>query len=488
MLIFMSASGGSMGFMEQVTTTIKSIMDVFGSVLIVPIIVLILSLAIGVDKKKAMQASINMAIGLTSFGMILGILMGQIGGAVNQMVENTGVSLQILDIGWPAASTIVYSNNLGMLYLIVGLVWNLILFFTKVTDTFQPTDIWNYYYFIVWSIMVEFVTGSFMLGLFTALFMNLIVLLIADVLAPSLQEYYGYDGLTCTCICVTNISILAVIMRMIIKKFKFKEIQLNTEKLQEKFGFWGEPVAIGLILGFFIAILANIKNLGELSAWATIVKTALTLAGIMVLYPTVSGLFVKGLIPVSQHMNAKLRSGSMKREVFNIGIDPAVYFGETSTLTTGLVLIPILIFTAIIMPGANIMPLADIPAMPFMAIGMISVFGGNIFNAIICGTIWYTIAHYCATDTAVLFTQAAIKAGVNVEAGSLIHSWCVAAQPPLYAIFKLFSLEGSMKYIAMVVCVVVYVLILAHFKKNRKKWFMAFGASEEFVDKYLAHR
>ena len=105
------------------------------------------------------------------------------------------------------------NNSLGMTYFIVGLLWNLILFFTRVTDTFQPTDIWNYYYFVVWGHHGPVVTGSFVLGLAACMFMNLFVLRCRLPGPQPLQEYYGYEGLTCTCICVTNISILAALLR-----------------------------------------------------------------------------------------------------------------------------------------------------------------------------------------------------------------------------------------------------------------------------------
>lgn len=151
--------------------------------------------------------------------------------------QNTGRVFDVIDIGWPAAAAIVYNNSLGMMYFIIGLVWNLLLFGTKLTDTFEPTDIWNYYYFVVWGLFIQFATGSFALALGATLFMNLIVLLIADVLAPSLQEYYGYDGLTCTCVCVTNISILAALLRWIFIKLKVKEFNVNPENLQKRLGF-----------------------------------------------------------------------------------------------------------------------------------------------------------------------------------------------------------------------------------------------------------
>ena len=234
----------------------------------------------------------------------------------------------------------------------------------------------------------------------------------------------------------------------------------------------GEPAMIGVIMGLAMGIVAYIKDLGQAGTWSGIFSFAFTLAAMLVIYPTVSGMFVKGLIPISQTMNARMRSGQVKRKFFLIGIDPAVYFGETATLTTGLLLIPILILTALILPGNRTIPLADIPAMPFMAIGAIAVFQGDIVKATITGTIWYSLTHYIASDTAALFTEAATKAGTVLSEGqTFITSWCVSCQPPMYVVFRAFSAEGGMKFVWIAVCVAVYVASLLHFKKHRKAWY-----------------
>ena len=154
-----------MEFLAVIGQAVKSFIDVFGVTILVPIVIFVLSLALRVPVKKAFRAAIFMAIGLTAFNLILNTLWGQMNTVMVLISNNVGRTFDVVDIGWPAAAAIVYSNDLGISYFIVGLVWNLILFFTKVTDTFQPTDIWNYYYFVVWGIMVQFVTGSFVIGL-----------------------------------------------------------------------------------------------------------------------------------------------------------------------------------------------------------------------------------------------------------------------------------------------------------------------------------
>lgn len=464
----------------------KSFMDIFGATILVPIVVFLLSLALKVKPMQAFRAAIYMAIGLTAFNIILGILMGQMESVMSLMSANTGKVFDVVDVGWPAAATIVYNNSMGMIYLVVGLIWNFVLFFLKVTDTFEPTDIWNYYFFVTYAICVQFVTGSFVLGLICALFCNLFVLLVSDAIAPALQEYYGYDGLTCTCISCTNIAILGGLLNILFKKVGFGRVKVDPDSINKKLGFFGEPAMIGAILGLLMGAVAYIHELGSATTWATILTFAFTLSVMLVIYPTVSGLFVRGLIPISNTMNARMRTGEINRKYFLIGIDPAVYFGETANITAGILLMPILILMAIILPGNRLVPLADIPAIPFMVIGLTAVFQGDILKSTICGTIWGSFAHLIATDMAELFTNAATQAGFALSEGqAYVGSWLVSAQPPLWLFYKCFSANGALKYVLIAVLFAAYALALIHFKKNRKGWYKFFGASEEYVNQFM---
>ena len=472
--------------LEQIGVIFKTFMDTFGASILVPLIVFILSLILRVKPMQAFRAAIFMAIGLTAFNIILGILMDEMGTVMPLMSENTGRTFDVVDVGWPAAATIVYNNSLGYIYLVVGLIWNVVLFLLKVTDTFEPTDIWNYYFFVTYAICVQFVTGSFVLGLICALFCNLFVLLISDAIAPAAQEYYGYDGLTCTCISCSNIAIFAAVCNILFKKIGLGRVKVNPDTINKRLGFFGEPAMIGVILGLIMGIIAYVHDLGNASTWAAILTFAFTIAAMLVIYPTVSGMFVRGLIPISNTLNARMRSGNMKRKYFILGIDPAVFFGETANMTTGVLLMPILILTAIILPGNRLIPLGDISSIPFMVIGCTCVFQGDILKSTICGTIYGSCAHLIATDMAELFTNAAVQAGFEMAAGqAYVGSWLVSAQPPLWIFYKCFSASGGLKYILIAVLVVLYVAALVHFKKHRKGWYKFFGASEEFANKFM---
>ena len=380
-------------------------------------------------------------------------------------------------------------RTLGYIYLVLGLGLNLLLFALNLVDTFQPTDIWNYYQFVVWAVIVQFTTGSFALGVAAAVVCNLVVLLIADIIAPSLQEFNGYDNLTLTSVPQGGAP-FAMIVRWIVVKLKIKTKPVSAESLQERFGFWGEPLSIGLIVGLLITLLGSTQGLGEVAPWAGIISTAITIAGVMVIYPSVSGLFVKGLIPLSQSMQARAREGKSNRKFFHVAMDPAVFFGNGDNMAAALILIPIVFFTSIIMPGNKILMLADIPAMAFMTAGLICVFRGDILLTIISGTVWFNIANILNSDVCAAFTRAAESAGVSNQMESVanafsqglgIASWTVGTNPVLYLVYKAFSAEGMMRVVGIILVLAVYGLIYISFRKNKKKWWMAAGASEEYL-------
>lgn len=455
----------------------KLILDTFGSTIIVPIIVFILSCILGVKPKEAFKGAVYMGVGLVAFNLILGSLMGTFGDQIGTMVDNTGLNLPGLDVGWAAGAVIVYANTIGMLYLVVGLGVQLVLFLTKWTDTFQPTDIWNYYQFVFWAAIVQYQTGNFGLAIACAVFLNLVVLLLADLVGPSMQEYYGYDGVTSTCFCAINGAPFAILMKWIFQKIGLLgKVKLDPDSLRSKLGFWGEPMAMGLIIGIIISLIANYKALGEMATWAMILSTGLATGAVLSLYPAVAGFFVKGLIPISQTMQKRVRSGEIKRQNFFISLDPAIFFGESANLTAGLILIPVIIVLSFL-PGNKMIPLADLAAMPFMLEAITAVFKGDILASVITGGIWYTIGQTMNSTILEIFSQAAAAGGYEAEGSALIGAWTLGVVPWGWMGYKAF-VTGV---VGIVIAIAVYLVIYYFFRKNKAKWQMAAGASEEYM-------
>jgi PTS system galactitol-specific IIC component len=464
--------------------TLKMVIDLFGPTIFVPVVVFILSLCMRVEPNKAFRGALYMGIGLTAFNIILGGLMGSLGPIVTEMVQNTGVNLPCIDVGWPAASIICYANQIGLFFIPFGLVFDLVLFATKWTDTFHPTDIWNYYHFVFWAAIVQLVTGSFWMGVLCGMLLNLILLLLADWIAPAMESYYGYQGVVSTCYCSINSVPFTILIKWILKKLKLDRITLNPEQLREKFGFWGEPVTIGLLIGLAVSLIAKWQFLGELESWATVLKTAIVTGAVMAIYPSVSGLFVKGLIPITQTLNARMRSGEMTRKNMYIAIDPAVFFGEEATIATGLVLIPIMLAFAILLPSNIVLPLADLPAIPFAVIGIVTVMQGNVFGSLITGALWIGLGFMANSDIAVVFTEAAKNVNAIPESAgqALVTCFLVGNNILGWLVYKAFAASEGIRVFTIGLAFACYLVVYFFFQKYRKAWQLAAGATEEYFE------
>ncbi len=95
-------------------------------------------------------------------------------------------------------------------------------------------------------------------------------------------------------------------------------------------------------------------------------------------------------------------------------------------------------FLAVVLPGNQVLPFADLAVIPFMFVLIIPVVKNNGFRAIIIGIITLAMGLYIATDLAPMITQAAINASFTMPEGATqISSICDGANPLTWAIVRL---------------------------------------------------
>ncbi len=81
----------------------------------------------------------------------------------------------------------------------------------------------------------------------------------------------------------------------------------------------------------------------------------ITVAAIMVLFLRMIRLIVEGLLPISDGARKFFQKYFKGREVY-IGLDTAVTLGHPTTIAVGLLLIPIMLILASILPGNKVLP------------------------------------------------------------------------------------------------------------------------------------
>lgn len=141
-----------------------------------------------------------------------------------------------------------------------------------------------------------------------------------------------------------------------------------------------------------------------------------------------------------------------------IGLDTAVTLGHPTTIAVGLLLIPIMLVLASILPLNNVLPLADLPVAPFFICMATVIHRGDLLRTLLSGVIVMSTVLLIATQFAPFFTEMARNGGFNfAENGSQISALSVGNMFG-WSIYELmsFGLIGVVLTVGIVACVVIF--------------------------------
>ena len=451
-----------MGILE----ILKAVIDNFGSAIVVPFIIFLIALIMKVKPAKAFMSAMYAGVALEGFTLIIGAYTPIIAPLVERMSGVmsgiTGVQLNTFDVGWQATSVVAFATSAGMIYLGLGILLQTVLFVVKWTNIFQPSDLWNNYSYIVWGAMVIYATDSFLLGIACMVLLNLYSLLISELVAKRWSDYYGYPN--CTIIAMHNVepAIFAIVADPIFNFLGLNKVKINADSIGQKLGFIGEPMTLGFLIGLGIGVLGNLALLDTFAGWGSPLQCAIATAAIMAIFPKVASMFAQAFAPITEAARAFMKSD--EREWY-IAVNDAVGYGESTTLTSGLLLIPIMIVIAVILPGNQVLPVVDLLAIPYMVQGLVAVYRGNMAKILLGGAIWFSVGLLMCTYTAPLFTDVARSAGFAIPAAAaMITSFNILGKPALGLVFLSFL---SANPVLIGISVAVYVVAFIIFRTKR---------------------
>lgn len=190
---------------------------------------------------------------------------------------------------------------------------------------------------------------------------------------------------------------------------------------------------MGLILGSVLGLLAGYPA-------GKIIKIGMSMAAVMVLMPRMVKILMEGLMPISESARELLQKKFGAKNIY-IGLDAAVAIGHPAVISTALILVPITVVIAVILPGNNVLPFGDLATIPFIVAFIVGASRGNIVHSVIVGTILIALSLYMATDLADLHTQMAIDAKFKMpEGASKISSIDQGGNLINYVIYRIFAL------------------------------------------------
>jgi galactitol PTS system EIIC component len=252
-------------------------------------------------------------------------------------------------------------------------------------------------------------------------------------------------------------------------------MEADPDTIRKRFGVWGEPIILGLVIGLILGIIA-FYNAGDLTTVLTkVLGTAMNLAAVMLLLPRMVQILMEGLIPISEAAREFMQKRAGGREIY-IGLDSAILIGHPAAISTALVLVPVAILLSIILPGNHVILFADLAIIPFVVAMFAPLMKGNIVRMIIAGIFELVVGFYIATSMADIFTSAAQASGFKMPANAVkITSIGDGFLWPQW-FFTLMS--QYLGVIGLLIILVLLGVVWFFYLRNQHAWEVAAGAPE----------
>jgi len=462
--------------MEVFLTTLKAIIDNLGATVALPIIIFVVAMILGAKPGRAFRAGVTIGIAFIGINLVIGLMWTSLSDVSQAIVKNTGITRDVVDVGWPSAAAIAFGSSVGLWVIPLTLIINIIMLFTRLTKTLD-IDIWNYWHFAFIGSLVVAATDSLPMGMVAAAIAAILAFFLADWTAKAVQHFYNVPGLSIPHLTTAPGVPIAIAVNWVIDRIPgLRDLDADPEHIQKRLGIVGDPVIMGLVIGLGLGILGYYNAGGPETVVVKVLKTGMNLAAVMVLLPLMVQILMEGLIPVSEAARDFMQRRASEREIY-IGLDSAILIGHPSAIASSLILVPVAILLSAILPGNRVILFADLAVIPFVVAMFAPLMKGNILRMVIAGALELGIGFYIATSMAGLFTSAAVASGFEIPANAVqITSIADGFLWPPFVFVKAVQWGGA---IGLAVLALILAAAMYFYMRNSKAWERAAGAPEE---------
>jgi PTS system galactitol-specific IIC component len=404
-----------------------------GAYVMLPVIITIMGLVFRLKLSKAFQSGLTITCGFVGINLLVNLLKTSVSPVASAMVSNFGLNLDVTDVGWGAISSVTWASPIVAFLVFEILGINILMLVLKLTNT-MDVDIWNYHHMMIAGILVFFVTDNFILALVASALMAIISFKLCDWTQPLVEHFFGIPDVSLPTVSYLSSIIIAAPFNWLIDHIPgLKDINFSIKGVQKKIGFLGDPMILGFILGVAMGALA-LMPIDEAFL------TGVNIAAVMALMPKMTAMFVEGLMPISQAAQ-EMTSKRFNGRSLTIGLDAAVVVGNPDVITTALIMIPITILLAFILPGNHMMPLADLAVITFRVALVVALCRGNVFRSILISIPVMAAILYGGTFAAPYLTglaqstglefdgQIASMAGPSMTQTAIVFWSCISSNP-----------------------------------------------------------
>ncbi len=431
----------------DIVSIIKSISDFLmglGVPLLLPIIITILGLVFGVSFGKSLRAGLTLGAGFISLNLVIGLLINNMVPVVDAMVKTTGSNLNIMDVGWGVAGGLAWGTPAGSIVIVVCLAVNIIMLAFNWTKTLN-VDIWNFWNQAFTASVCFLAAGgtknpglAWPMAILGATVHTVYELIVADRTAKSIQEFYNLPGISIPHgWAVTSVPIVYAVNWVVDRIPGLRDIHWDEGTIRDKWGMFGDPLILGVILGILVGIFGGLyKEPVKLLTLGVTIGTA------MILIPKIIGFFMEALTPIAEGAREYMAKRFGGREIY-IGLDSAVLIGHPITVAAAIILIPIVLGLALILPGNRVLPFGDLASLFYFVVMVPFMSKGNLFRSIICGIFVMTVVLLVCTSFGSSLTDMAKMINYTIPEGAVDITALSAGNWVSWVMFELSRLFGG---------------------------------------------
>ena len=433
----------------------------FKAYIILPVFMLVLALLARMRIKDALLATVKIGAGFAGVFVVFSFFVTQISPAIQAIIALRGLNYPVVDIGWPPLAAITWSSALTPMIIPLIMAVNLIMLLTRMTKTLY-VDLWNYWHFALIGVLLQSVTANAFIAIAASLLIAIYTIKTTEWSAPYVKREMNLDGIAISPISVSGFLPYAVVLDGFFDAIPgLRGLNWNPSQKKDDDGgtkLLREPMVIGIFVGVFLSLLAgySLKMTFE---------TAVNIAAVMFMLPRCGGLIGEGMGAVSLAFKNLVERKFSSMKGLSIAMDTGILMTNPSVIATGLILIPVSLVIAFVLPGNRVIPLGDLPNLLSVMAVIVLVMRGNVIRAVIAGVPIVATFLLVSSRMAPLFTRQAIAAGMDIGVGTReITAFTDGGNQLRYWFFYLF--QGNL--IAIAIIPVVLSMLFFAWIKHRK--------------------
>lgn len=457
-----------MSYIIDLANTVLQPLINLGAAPLMTIILTVIALLFRVKFTKALEGGIKLGIALTGVGAIMNILTGAFSSALGEFVANTGLNLNVTDVGWAPLATITWGSPYTLYFMFVVLIINGIMLALNKTNTLD-VDIFDIWHLSIVGLFAMYMGANLFVTTLLVVFIGVLKIINSDLMKPTFNDLLNApdeNPMTTTHMNYMMNPIIMLLDKIYDKLFSWLDkYDFDAAKLNSKIGFWGSKFAIGIYLGFFVGILAGISIQEMLTL-------GFTAAVCLELFSVIGQWFIASVEPLSQGVT-DFTSKKFSDRTFNIGLDWPFIAGRAEIWAVANVLAPIMLIEALVLPNNGLLPLGGIIAMGLTP-ALLVVTRGRIIRMIVIGTVLLPTFLYSGTLIAPFVTETAKQVGAfpaDVASNALIsHSTLEGPIEKFVAYFVGQASQGDIEMILYAaLAVAIYLVLFIWYAKEMKK-------------------